>query len=64
MPANVEIKARVQDIEKLKEKATKLSKSEGQLIVQEDTFFKSNNGRLKLRQLKVPQLGTQFIETL
>ena len=53
MPSNVEIKARIANIENLKKTAAELSKSEGELIVQEDTFFVCTDGRLKLRQLQV-----------
>ena len=53
MPRNVEIKARVHDICKIKKLAKELSKSEAKLIEQQDTFFNAPNGRLKLRELKV-----------
>jgi predicted adenylyl cyclase CyaB len=56
MPANIEIKARVQDFERLQEKAAQLSDCPCQVIHQEDTFFKSQHGRLKLRLLK-PDFG-------
>ncbi|XP_078409267.1 uncharacterized protein LOC144687280 [Cetorhinus maximus] len=52
MPRNVEIKAAVRDWNQLMEKAKRLSKSEGVLILQEDTFFNVLKGRLKLRNLK------------
>ncbi|XP_064635533.1 uncharacterized protein LOC135492817 isoform X2 [Lineus longissimus] len=52
MPSNVEIKALVPDIQRLHCLAKKLSRSEGTLIEQEDTFFNVSNGRLKLRVLK------------
>ena len=53
MPRNVEIKARMKDVKKLKVAAKELSGSDGTLIVQEDTFFLAPNGRLKLRQIQV-----------
>ena len=53
MPSNVEIKAIVKDVEHLKLAASKLSNSDGQLIAQEDTFFLTPKGRLKLRELMV-----------
>lgn len=53
MPTNVEIKARVCDIENLRQRAVELSGSEGELLEQEDTFFTCQNGRLKLRIIKV-----------
>lgn len=52
MPRNVEIKARVSDPEQLKSVAMALGGGEGTIIVQEDTFFNSPNGRLKLREIK------------
>lgn len=53
MPSNVEIKARVKDVERLKTIAAELSGGEAVTIQQEDTFFNVLNGRLKLRKLKV-----------
>ena len=53
MPANVEIKARVDDVDELKEIARHLSDSEATVIPQEDVFFNVPNGRLKLRKLQV-----------
>ncbi|PVD34203.1 hypothetical protein C0Q70_05469 [Pomacea canaliculata] len=52
MPSNVEIKARVRDMEGLKKVAATLSGSDGELLQQEDTFFYCRNGRLKLRVRK------------
>ncbi|RXM96387.1 C-Jun-amino-terminal kinase-interacting protein 2 [Acipenser ruthenus] len=49
MPSNVEIKAKVHDIQQLIQNAKQLSKSEGHIITQQDTFFKVLTGRLKLR---------------
>lgn len=49
MPSNVEIKARLPDRERAISTAEELSGSEGKLLVQEDTFFKVAEGRLKLR---------------
>lgn len=49
MPSNVEIKANIPDVAVFKQKAAKLSGTEGTVLEQEDTFFKCNNGRLKLR---------------
>lgn len=51
MPANIEIKARVDDFEGLQNIATKLSDTECQVIPQEDIFFYCPSGRLKLRKL-------------
>jgi predicted adenylyl cyclase CyaB len=51
MPANIEIKARVQDFVGLKALAERLSDTAVQVIPQEDTFFNIPKGRLKLREL-------------
>jgi predicted adenylyl cyclase CyaB len=53
MPANIEIKARVQDLSGLMAKAESLSDTPVQVIPQEDTFFNIPTGRLKLRELAV-----------
>ncbi|XP_060573894.1 uncharacterized protein LOC132731695 isoform X2 [Ruditapes philippinarum] len=55
MPSNVEIKAKVKDVEQLKKVAAQLSGGEPTIIEQEDTFFYAQNGRLKLRKLKGQQ---------
>lgn len=53
MPRNVEIKAYVKDLAKVKEIAASLSgDSTGTVLVQRDTFFNVSSGRLKLRILK------------
>lgn len=51
MPANIEIKARVKDLTRLKNKAEILSDTPLKIIPQEDTFFNIPKGRLKLREL-------------
>jgi predicted adenylyl cyclase CyaB len=51
MATNIEIKARVHDFTSLREKAESLSDVPAELIHQEDTFFHSPQGRLKLRHL-------------
>lgn len=59
MPTNVEIKAKLhtkEHFEETKQLAEKLSDQPLQVIVQEDTFFHSMNGRLKLRALS-PEVG-------
>jgi adenylate cyclase class IV len=53
MPRNVEIKARVENLDEVKQLAKKLSGEDGTLIEQEDTFFNSPQGYLKLREIKV-----------
>ena len=51
MPSNIEIKARVRDFDRLRQRAENLSDTPVQVIQQEDTFFNTENGRLKLRVL-------------
>jgi predicted adenylyl cyclase CyaB len=51
MPRNIEIKARVRDFPDLKRRAESLSDSPLEVIPQEDTFFVTSKGRLKLRVL-------------
>lgn len=51
MPSNIEIKARARNLEEMKSRAEKLSDSAVQVIPQEDTFFNTPQGRLKLRVL-------------
>ena len=53
MPRNVEIKARVENLESLKALAKDLCGQDPTVIEQEDTFFVVPKGRLKLRVLKV-----------
>jgi predicted adenylyl cyclase CyaB len=51
MANNIEIKARVRDMAGLRKRAEALSDTPCQVIPQEDTFFFTPQGRLKLRQL-------------
>ncbi len=51
MPSNIEIKARAQNFEDIKSRAEKLSDTPMQVIPQEDIFFNTPQGRLKLRLL-------------
>jgi predicted adenylyl cyclase CyaB len=51
MPANIEIKARARDFAAIRSRAEALSDTPVQVILQEDTFFHTPGGRLKLRQL-------------
>ena len=55
MPRNVEVKARVENIENLIKNAADLCDSPGTVIDQNDTFFLVDKGRLKLRVFKVRQ---------
>ena len=51
MPLNIEIKARVHNAARLHTLAAALSHTAGTLLCQEDTFFHTPQGRLKLRTL-------------
>ena len=51
MPSNIEIKARVKNPERLRSMAEEESGTLGELIEQDDTFFRVPQGRLKLRVL-------------
>ncbi len=51
MATNVEIKARVRDAERFRELAEDISHSKATVLGQEDVFFGSPGGRLKLRLL-------------
>lgn len=62
MPANVEIKARVRNLSDLSQRAESLSDTPVELIPQEDTFFNTPHGRLKLRQLAPEQAQLVYYE--
>ena len=49
MPSNIEIKARVRDFGEISARAERLSDTPVQVLPQEDTFFNTPQGRLKLR---------------
>jgi len=49
MPRNVEIKAKVSNLDAFRKAALALSDTPGSLIIQKDTFFAVAQGRLKLR---------------
>lgn len=49
MPSNVEIKARVDNLDRLRPIAERLTTEPPRIIVQEDIFFACSRGRLKLR---------------
>ncbi len=51
MGRNVEIKARVDDLEALRKRVEGLADSGPSRVVQKDTFFHSRRGRLKLREM-------------
>jgi len=49
MPSNIEIKARVSDLEALRRVAQELADAPCEVLQQEDVFFRGARGRLKLR---------------
>jgi methylmalonyl-CoA epimerase len=51
MPTNIEVKARVRDFPALRARAEQLSDTPVEAIPQVDTFFLTEKGRLKLREL-------------
>lgn len=51
MPSNIEIKARIRDLDEIRLRAEQLSDSPVEVIPQEDIFFNTSQGRLKLRVL-------------
>jgi predicted adenylyl cyclase CyaB len=55
MPSNIEIKARIQDFAEIQRRAESMSDAPVQVIPQEDTFFHTEQGRLKLRLLAPDQ---------
>ena len=50
MPRNIEIKARLQDLVALEPRVKAIADQGPTPIAQDDTFFRSANGRLKLRE--------------
>ena len=62
MPTNIEIKARVRDLAGLRARAEELSDTPVQVIPQEDTFFHTPKGRLKLRRLQPDQAQLVYYE--
>jgi predicted adenylyl cyclase CyaB len=62
MPTNIEIKARVHDMAGLRARAEAISDTPVQVIPQEDTFFHTPKGRLKLRQLQPDQAQLVYYE--
>ena len=53
MPRNIEIKASVENLDQLVSRASDLTGTKGTEIIQHDTFFVTEKGRLKLREFKV-----------
>jgi len=62
MPTNIEIKARVADFKALRERAEALSDTSCEIISQEDTFFNTQKGRLKLRVLSPHEAWLVYYE--
>lgn len=60
MHKNIEIKAKIRDVERTVSKAAELSDTAQVKIEQHDTFFKSKDGRLKLRKFKVGVIINKF----
>ena len=50
MPRNVEIKARLPDIEATRRLVERIAAGPGQVVEQQDTFYRVPEGRLKLRE--------------
>jgi predicted adenylyl cyclase CyaB len=55
MPSNIEIKARLHDFDEIRHRAEELSDTPVEVIPQEDTFFNTSQGRLKLRVVSQDQ---------
>lgn len=53
MPRNVEIKAVVRNLNRIRGLAQSLCSSEGEVLIQDDSFYKVSTGRLKLRRFQV-----------
>src|SRR5437764_2771635 len=51
MPSNIEIKARVRDFDRLRGEVESLNGGPAEILDQEDLFFRTPGGRLKLRTL-------------
>ena len=51
MPSNIEIKARARDFAEIRRRAEALSDVPCEVLAQQDTFFTTAKGRLKLREL-------------
>ncbi len=50
MARNIEIKARIEDVEALEKQAAKIADGKPVEIIQDDSFFECDSGRLKLRE--------------
>ena len=63
MPRNVEIKARVGDVETLRERVERMAGHSPDIIRQLDTFFHCDNGRLKLRRFSDTRRRAHLLPT-
>lgn len=54
---NIEIKAKIHDIDRVISKAKELSNNDGKIIKQHDVFFNATKSRLKLRKFEVSVLS-------
>lgn len=57
MPTNIEIKARLRDLEAVRKRAAALADGPARVLRQDDTFFPAASGRLKLRALSEDGAG-------
>lgn len=64
MPRNVEIKARVNDLQMLQARIRQIAENPAEIIDQEDIFFPVASGRLKLRILAPDQGQLIFYERI
>ena len=64
MPSNIEIKAKVDDLERLAAVAEQLAGQPPEILVQEDTFFviSKGEGRLKLRVMETSRAELIYYE--
>lgn len=60
---NIEIKAKIQDVDHVILKAQELSNTKETIIKQHDTFFKVQEGRLKLRKFEVSLIINALLNT-
>lgn len=55
MAKNIEIKAKIESLDKALEAAAALCGGKPECLIQEDTFYSNRNGRLKLRRMSPDQ---------
>ncbi|MBI5476327.1 MAG: class IV adenylate cyclase [Ignavibacteriales bacterium] len=59
MPVNLEIKARISDIDSIKKITNEIGAKYSQELIQTDTYFNTKSGRLKLRE--IAETGAELI---